>query len=143
MEDLLRPMTRSEVAALSPEQLAQRKRLQEAAAVVRMRERKRAAGTLTSSYNYTVAMKAKYKKYGTTPEQVSALAACGCAICARPLTVEKDAGKESRAVVDHCHAGSGFRGVLCNYCNLGLGNFRDSPDFLRKAANYLEAHYGT
>ena len=141
MEDLLRPLTRAEYALLTPAQQAERKLAQTRAAVIRMRERKKAAGTLKTSYNYHVAMKAKYKGYGTTPEEVAAHAAHGCAICGRELTLVKDAGKELRAVVDHCHESNKFRGVLCNYCNLGLGNFKDNPEALRKAATYLENFY--
>lgn len=141
MEDLLRPLTRAEYALLTPAQQAERKLAQTRAAVIRMRERKKADGTLKTSYNYHVAMKAKYKGYGTTPEEVAAHAAHGCAICGRELTLVKDAGKELRAVVDHCHESNKFRGVLCNYCNLGLGNFKDNPEALRKAATYLENFY--
>lgn len=104
-----------------------------------MRARKKAAGIPTGSYNYSVSLRAKYRKYGTTPEEVAICASQGCAICGRFLTTEKDAGKELRAVVDHCHDKGTFRGVLCNYCNLGLGNFKDNPSFLRAAATYLEA----
>ena len=143
MEDLLRPMTRAEYALLTPAQQAARKTAQERAAVIRMRERKKANGTFKTSYNYHVSMKARYKKYGTTPEEVAEHAARGCAICGRELTLVKDAGKELRAVVDHCHESDKFRGVLCNYCNLGLGNFKDNPEALRKAATYLENFYAS
>jgi len=50
-------------------------------------------------------------------------------------------------VLDHDHRHSirvrgrrlkTYRGVLCEGCNLGLGHFCDSPELLRRAADYLE-----
>ena len=39
--------------------------------------------------------------------------------------------------IDHDHKTQVFRGFLCQRCNFGLGNFRDSPEFLKKAIDYL------
>lgn len=39
--------------------------------------------------------------------------------------------------IDHSHSSGDVRGVLCHGCNIGLGNFRDDPDLLRKAIRYL------
>lgn len=141
MADLTKPMTKAELAELTPSEAAERKRLLGMLCTQRYRARKKEALGTYTSYNYHVAMKAKYKRYGTTPEEVAAHAAHGCAICGRELTLVKDAGKELRAVVDHCHESNKFRGVLCNYCNLGLGNFKDNSEALRKAATYLENFY--
>jgi hypothetical protein len=41
-------------------------------------------------------------------------------------------------VVDHCHLTNKVRGLLCSHCNLGLGNFKDNPQSLKMAADYLE-----
>jgi hypothetical protein len=40
--------------------------------------------------------------------------------------------------VDHCHTTGKIRGLLCNPCNRGLGFFRDSPELLQQAVDYLE-----
>ena len=56
-----------------------------------------------------------------------------CACCGDPLTLK-------RAKVDHCHRTGRLRKVLCNPCNLGLGNFRDDPKRLQAAIAYLAEH---
>jgi hypothetical protein len=50
-----------------------------------------------------------------------------CAICPR----------EGRLCVDHCHTRNRLRGLLCRKCNLGLGQFDDSPMRVMRAALYL------
>lgn len=75
--------------------------------------------------------------YGISLEQYnSMLVSQGgvCVICGNPPT-------KGRLHIDHCHAGSGIRGLLCNNCNLGLGNFKDNPHLLLKAKIYLEEFY--
>lgn len=39
--------------------------------------------------------------------------------------------------IDHCHQTGEIRGILCSFCNTGLGQFRDNPIFLKKAILYL------
>jgi|JI9StandDraft_2_1071091.scaffolds.fasta_scaffold109670_2 hypothetical protein len=49
--------------------------------------------------------------------------------------------------IDHDHSccpgtvtcGSCIRGVICDSCNVGIARFNDSPDSLRRAADYLES----
>ena len=54
-----------------------------------------------------------------------------CAIC-------KEKPKGSRLAVDHIHGTDKVRGLLCNLCNQGLGLFRDDPDRLLAAMEYLK-----
>lgn len=55
-----------------------------------------------------------------------------CAICGKKV------GKELR--IDHNHETGNLRGLLCDSCNWGLGNFKDNIELLRKAISYLERY---
>lgn len=46
--------------------------------------------------------------------------------------------------VDHNHETNEVRGLLCDACNRALGMFKDSPELLYKALQYLKAegYYG-
>jgi hypothetical protein len=86
----------------------------------------------------------KFRRYGITPETYVATLATqggGCAICG-----SKKAGGRGEFHVDHDHAccpgakscGNCVRGLLCALCNVALGAFRDDPELLRQAINYLD-----
>jgi Recombination endonuclease VII len=75
------------------------------------------------------------ERYGLTPEQYAAMRSSQgnvCAICAEPLS------EGLKSHVDHCHRTGAVRGILCQSCNHGIGNFRDDPERLRAAVKYLE-----
>ena len=52
-----------------------------------------------------------------------------CSICREPFTKAPN--------VDHDHATGKVRGLLCQQCNYGLGNFKDEPARLQSAIAYL------
>jgi hypothetical protein len=45
-----------------------------------------------------------------------------------------------RLCVDHCHKSSVVRGMLCLLCNTAIERLETVPDFIKKAAAYLEKH---
>ena len=58
-----------------------------------------------------------------------------CAICKSP-----DAGGRGAFHADHDHDSSQPRGVLCHNCNVALGNFKDNPEILQAAIDYLNKY---
>lgn len=64
-----------------------------------------------------------------------------CAICGAANGSERSNNNGRKVLgVDHNHATGAIRELLCARCNAGLGNFQENPEWLRKAADYLEAH---
>lgn len=71
----------------------------------------------------------RMEKHGLTTEEAHAMKdGAECAIC----------GSSKKLVIDHDHMTMKIRGVLCTWCNVSIGMMNDSPDRLRKAADYLE-----
>ena len=40
--------------------------------------------------------------------------------------------------IDHCHTTNKVRGILCSFCNTGLGLFKDNTENLTNAITYLK-----
>lgn len=75
-------------------------------------------------------------EYGITQEDYDRMHADQggqCAICGGP-----GLGRFGTLHVDHCHTTGAVRGLLCDNCNMALGQFKDAPALLRRAADYLE-----
>lgn len=54
-----------------------------------------------------------------------------CAIC-------KEKPKNGRLAIDHLHGTDKVRGLLCSPCNTALGLFKDDPERLAAAIEYLK-----
>lgn len=56
-----------------------------------------------------------------------------CAVCRQP---ERTA-RNHLLCIDHDHVTGRFRGLLCSHCNRGIGLFRDDPQVIMQAAEYV------
>lgn len=75
------------------------------------------------------------RSYGLTEEEFNTMLknqGHKCAICGTT-----DWGRPSPSI-DHCHTTGKVRGLLCNNCNRALGLFKDNPETLKRAAEYLK-----
>lgn len=87
-----------------------------------------------SGRNHLHVKKSYYqRRYNLTPDEADELRAGGCQICGS----EGGEGRWGNLHIDHDHATGKVRGVLCTNCNTGIGKFKDSPELLRKAIEYL------
>ncbi len=81
-------------------------------------------------------------KYGMTLEEYDTMLSDQngvCAICLEPETyVDVRFGTIRPLVVDHCHKTNKIRGLLCNSCNVGLGQVQDNVELILKAIEYLK-----
>ena len=81
------------------------------------------------------AKRRRLRKYELTEERLEQMYRTQngrCWICDQPF------GPLDSFVIDHCHRTHKVRGLLCNECNLGLGNFRDCVSNLIRAVMYLD-----
>lgn len=75
----------------------------------------------------------RLRRYGVTPEEYAALLDNCHGLC----TICKSSDP---LIVDHNHSTGNVRGLLCNSCNTGLGLFRDNPELLAHAVDYLHEY---
>ncbi|MEV8035073.1 endonuclease domain-containing protein [Streptomyces sp. NBC_00358] len=73
------------------------------------------------------------RQYGITEAERDELIASQGGVCCICLSAPA-------AHVDHCHETGSVRGVLCFSCNAALGQFKDRPDAIRRAAAYVEGN---
>jgi hypothetical protein len=80
------------------------------------------------------------QRYGITQQEYEQMVADQrglCAICGKPPIGK---GHNTKLHVDHDHTTGKIRKLLCHFCNHGLGNFKDDPQSLERAAMYLRSH---
>lgn len=104
--------------------------------IIRMREYRAKNKDKVRAWNRKSFLK---RAYGLTVADFEALIAKAdnkCEICNRAVQTSRYA--LDSACIDHDHKTGAVRGILCNLCNAALGKFGDSPETLRRAAEYLE-----
>jgi len=93
----------------------------------------RRKGLLRSDPNFDKRRDLK-RKYGISLEEYDLLFKSQgktCAICKS----KKSSGKGWHT--DHDHKTGAIRGILCHFCNLALGHFKDDPDIMKHSIKYL------
>ena len=60
-----------------------------------------------------------------------------CKIC-KTEDCSKVNSAVSKFAIDHCHTTNKVRGLLCDACNKALGLFKDSPEALLRASEYIK-----
>jgi hypothetical protein len=79
--------------------------------------------------------------YGITLEDYSRMLenqGGGCAICGSTV----GDGKRRKLFVDHDHVTGKVRGIICNKCNFGIASFRDNPELMQNAIEYIRQWQG-
>lgn len=102
---------------------------------VTMAARQRSRRAKNPKGNREQRRKDRLAQYGLTAEAFDAMferQSGRCAICSTDLDPDS-----TDMHIDHCHASSVVRGLLCRSCNLGLGCFKDDPVRLTRAVAYL------
>lgn len=120
----------------TPERLAYEKAYREDPINIAKAQLKRKARYAANPEKY-IAMQRKYY-YGIGDAEADALMAAQggcCAICRTFIP-----GGRGRWHLDHCHKTMKVRGFLCQACNMGLGFFRDIPERMEAAADYIRQH---
>lgn len=82
-----------------------------------------------------IRLNARARKFGVTVQWIKENEAGGCAICG----CTEPTGKGWH--IDHDHVTGAARAILCHHCNVAIGNLRDDPDLIVKAAEYVRHHH--
>lgn len=75
----------------------------------------------------------RFDRYGITKDMFNKMLKdqnSKCGICETVVD-------ENSSHIDHCHTTGKVRGILCEKCNKGLGQFNDNINYLKNAIKYL------
>lgn len=89
-----------------------------------------------SSKKFKLKIKISFLEYKNMIEKQNNL----CIICNKSETSIAKSGVTKTLAIDHCHKTGKIRDLLCSKCNVGLGNFNDDIELIKKAILYLEKH---
>lgn len=85
---------------------------------------------------------AYYKRnYGITDADLAAMKKeqdNKCYLCRSEGFLIGKNNHDEKLAVDHCHSTGKVRKLLCHNCNRALGLFKDNPELMRRAADYVE-----
>lgn len=81
-----------------------------------------------------------YRYYGIELEDYDKMAKDQEGKCLLCEKVPNGLKKGEQFHVDHDHITGKIRGLLCDTCNRGLGMFKESPELLLKASEYISKH---
>ena len=104
--------------------------------------RKRWCSKLCSRKSETARLEARDKKlrdrYGITIADYQEIYQKQSGLC---VICDEDLSNSTRmAPVDHDHVTGKIRGLLCKFCNRGIGLFKDNPKLLEAAASYIRGN---
>lgn len=86
-----------------------------------------------ASYQKAYQIKTKYNMTSEEYKNMLIAQEYSCDICG----IHRDDCSKDFSV-DHCHSSGNVRGLLCQSCNIGLGNFRDSIKIMKNAIAYIK-----
>lgn len=80
-----------------------------------------------------------WREYRMTVEEYAAMLSAQGGVCASCEGAAKGRWK-SRLHVDHDHSTGKVRGLLCQNCNIALGQLKDSVSTIEKLLEYMKKH---
>ena len=79
--------------------------------------------------------KALWRYFKITPEQYEQMLKSQNGVC---KTCGEKCLSGRNLAVDHCHVSGKIRGLLCSKCNRAIGLLNDSPELIKRVADYVE-----